>query len=84
MTDAASRFNKDPLAAIGYGAKSVFLGKDKIMKGGRAIIDEPFTFRQMTDAASRFNKDPLAAVGYGVKKRGRPKRGAALMPAGYR
>jgi hypothetical protein len=85
MTDAASRFSKDPLGAVGYGVKnSVFLGKDKIMKGGRAIIDEPFTFRQMTDAASRFSKNPLETVGYGVKKRGRPKKGAALLPAGYR
>jgi hypothetical protein len=48
------------------------------MRGGTALIDQPFTVRQGVDSADRFFKDPAGAFGFGAKKR-RMRGGTALI-----
>lgn len=47
--------------------------KHKKMKGGTALIDQPFTVREAVDVGGRFIKDPAKTLGFGLK-RGRPKK----------
>jgi hypothetical protein len=111
--DSADRFFKDPAGAFGFGAADVhplemmakkmgFGAKKRRMRGGTALIDQPFTVRQGVDSADRFFKDPAGAFGFGVMDDarrmvqtvekyggtpfgfGHPRRGGALIQAGYR
>ena len=54
------------------------------MRGGTALIDQPFSFRQATDSASNFVRDPMGSFGFGLKKHKKKpvKHGGALSPAG--
>jgi hypothetical protein len=47
------------------------------MKGGTALIDQPFTVRQAYDRSSDFIKNPLRTVGFGAKMK--MKGGTALI-----
>ena len=89
--DSADRFFKDPAGTFGFGAADQhplemmaknfgFGAKKRRMKGGRALIDQPFTVRQAVDTSRSFIDDPAGAFGFGAKKR----RGGALIQAGYR
>ena len=61
---------KDPLAFL-YGGKA----KRGRKKGGRLLIDEPITARQIVNTSKDFVTDPLGTLGFGLK---RSKKGGAL------
>lgn len=48
--------------AMGYGAK----GKKLKMKGGTALIDQPFTARQAVNTTGAFIKNPAKTLGFGI------------------
>jgi hypothetical protein len=66
---------------FGHGIGSSGRGHPKM--GGRLLIDEPITTRQVVNTAGDFIKNPLGTLGFGMKKpvakRGRPKKGGALL-----
>lgn len=64
------------LKNIGFGMKK--RGRPA-KKGGRLLIDEPITARQVVDTAGDFIKNPASALGFGMKY----KKGGALLQAGY-
>jgi len=64
---------KDPLAFL-YGGKA-----KKGKKGGRLLIDEPITTRQVVNQARDFVTDPLGTLGFGLKKKIRKRKGGALI-----
>jgi hypothetical protein len=87
--DSADRFFKDPAGTFGFGAADQhplemmaknfgFGAKKRRMKGGTALIDQPFTVRQAVDTSRSFIDDPAGAFGFGAR------RGGALIQAGYR
>ena len=49
----------------------------RAMKGGTALIDQPFTARQAVNTAGSFIKDPAKTLGFGLK----PPRKHAKRPA---
>jgi hypothetical protein len=49
------------------------------MRGGRMLIDEPFTARQAVDTTGRFLKDPAGTLGFGLKKKKKVKKGGTLL-----
>jgi hypothetical protein len=59
--------DKDPLAFL-YGGKAK-------RKGGRLLIDEPITTRQVVNQTSDFIKDPLGTLGFGLKRKVRKGKG---------
>lgn len=61
---------KDPLAFL-YGGK----------KGGRLLIDEPVTARQVVGQVGDFVKDPLGTLGFGLKKKVSRKKGKGIPQA---
>jgi hypothetical protein len=66
---------KDPLGFLyGKGKKS-----KKSKKGGRLLIDEPITARQVVNTAKDFVSDPLGTLGFGLKRKVSKKKGGALL-----
>jgi hypothetical protein len=63
---------KDPLGFL-YGK-----GK-KGKKGGRLLIDEPITTRQVVNQVKDFVTDPLGTLGFGLKRKVSKKKGGAVV-----
>jgi len=63
---------KDPLGFL-YGK-----GK-KGKKGGRLLIDEPITARQIVNTTKDFVSDPLGTLGFGLKRKISKKKGGAVV-----
>jgi hypothetical protein len=66
---------KDPLAFL-YGGKAK-RGRPK--KGGRLLIDEPITAREIVNTTRDFVTDPLGTLGFGLKRKVSKKKGGALV-----
>jgi hypothetical protein len=67
-------FFKDPKGTLGFGMKK------KGKRGGKLLIDQPFTVRGAVNTTGDFFKDPKGTIGFGMKK---GRRGGALIQAGY-
>jgi hypothetical protein len=68
---------KDPLAFL-YGGK-VKGKRGRPKKGGRLLIDEPITARQIVNTTRDFVTDPLGTLGFGLKRKVSKKKGGALV-----
>ena len=69
--DTTGRFFKDPAKTFGFGVKPparkhAKRHAKKVLVGGTALIDQPFTVRQAVDTTGRFFKDPKGTFGFGM------------------
>jgi hypothetical protein len=76
--DAAAKFISGTLRENNLGQEKdplAFLYGGKAKRGGRLLIDEPITTRQVVNQASDFIKDPLGTLGFGLKRKVRKGKG---------